>query len=387
MNTKTEALSVLHAGFIVEPSSGVLQQMEFEMILAERASVPWTSALFSRLRGRSSVSIGANRYFSVNKFLTRLNYYLWLRKRMADYDVLLLRYSLADPVQWLFLLSITKPVYLVHHTIEEHQFRALPGVMGMMKKFIECRVGPKCLRLANGSVAVTNEIGRYERRRFPCPDDYPIFIYPNGVLMDQANSQEFACTLGSKIDGHIHLLFVASLFTSWQGLDLLLDSIENSESVFTLHLVGEVYEADLVRCCNDNRVVLHGQLDSAEMRKIEQICSVAVGSLALHRKSLNEACALKVRQYLHAGLPVYSSHKDVFPDEFPFYRIGAVDIDLVLDYAREMLNTSRCTVRAQATPYIDKKRLWENLYQSINIDYKRRCPEMAIKVSERVVGS
>ena len=37
---------------------------------------------------------------------------------------------------------------------------------------------------------------------------------------------------------------------------------------------------------------------------------VAIGTLALHRKGMSEACALKTRQYLAYGLPVVLGHED-----------------------------------------------------------------------------
>lgn len=37
---------------------------------------------------------------------------------------------------------------------------------------------------------------------------------------------------------------------------------------------------------------------------------IAIGTLGLHRKSMNEASPLKVRHYLALGLPVISAHTD-----------------------------------------------------------------------------
>ena len=39
-------------------------------------------------------------------------------------------------------------------------------------------------------------------------------------------------------------------------------------------------------------------------------CVIAFGTLALHRKQMNEACPLKVREYLAFGLPVVIGYGD-----------------------------------------------------------------------------
>ena len=46
---------------------------------------------------------------------------------------------------------------------------------------------------------------------------------------------------------------------------------------------------------------------------------IAIGTLALHRKGMNEACALKVREYLALGLPVILAYDDTdFPNDTSF---------------------------------------------------------------------
>src|SRR5207249_2857500 len=66
-------------------------------------------------------------------------------------------------------------------------------------------------------------------------------------------------------------------------------------------------------------VHVHGVLDRAQLHRLLAQVDVGVGTLALHRKGLEEASALKVREYLALGLPVVLGNADTdFPDGADF---------------------------------------------------------------------
>ena len=46
------------------------------------------------------------------------------------------------------------------------------------------------------------------------------------------------------------------------------------------------------------------------MERFYETADVGVGTLALHRNGMNEACPLKTRQYLACGLPIVYAHTD-----------------------------------------------------------------------------
>ena len=87
--------------------------------------------------------------------------------------------------------------------------------------------------------------------------------------------------------------------------------------------------------------------------------------MRVDNKGLTQACTLKVRDYLAAGVPVVSGHDDVFPDDFPFYRRTGTDIDAMLAAAREWRAVDRLTVREAARPYIDKVELVRRLHEEL----------------------
>jgi len=80
---------------------------------------------------------------------------------------------------------------------------------------------------------------------------------------------------------------------------------------------------------------------------------------------MEEACTLKVREYLAVGLPVFSGYTDVFPEEFRFYRKGSASIEEILAYAREVSTCDKEQVASDASKYISKKSILERFYHDL----------------------
>lgn len=291
---------------------------------------------------------------------TRLHrdYFRWLQRMAPNYDVILMRYNASDPMQGGFIKDISTPVFLVHHTLEVpelmHSYRSCDKwIRVALERFSERRSA----NAARGIVAVTEEILDYERHRTGNPRKHG-YVYPNGIHypaqpgtlpQDERTNQP-------------EILFVASHFAHWHGLDLLLDSIERSSSRFILHLAGTLNPQDQARAARDDRIHLHGLLRIEEIQALSQRCWLGLSSFALERKDMGQACTLKVREYLLNGLPVYANYRDVFPDGFAYYRSGPPDIEQILRYGQSIRSTSRCTVAEAARPFISKSALLLGLH-------------------------
>lgn len=72
---------------------------------------------------------------------------------------------------------------------------------------------------------------------------------------------------------------------------------------------------------------------------------------------MRQACPLKVREYLKAGLPAYGGYEETFPPDAAFYRSGAADLGKIIQFAYEMRDVSPAVTLDAATPYIDKRQL------------------------------
>ncbi|MCX7867577.1 MAG: hypothetical protein N2438_10690, partial [Limisphaera sp.] len=66
-------------------------------------------------------------------------------------------------------------------------------------------------------------------------------------------------------------------------------------------------------------VEVHSSLNRLDYERLLSRADAGIGSLALHRLGLTEACPLKTREYLAYGLPVIIGYKDSdFPSGAPF---------------------------------------------------------------------
>lgn len=107
-----------------------------------------------------------------------------------------------------------------------------------------------------------------------------------------------------------NLVFIGSPGQAWHGLDKIYLLAEILKKC-TINIVGPSKEY----CVNQwktlpKNVVFHGYLSAEESKRIIKNMDVGIGTLALHRKKMHEACPLKVRQYLAQGLPVIAASKD-----------------------------------------------------------------------------
>lgn len=364
-------MRVLHAAVMLRPPSGIINQMRWEREAACELGLDWSVKIFcpsgwaqpeNIIVNSKSVTAGYNGFLrKIYAWLRiRIEYYFWVMNNQHDFDVFLIRYSVHDPFQFFLLKrlkSINKEVYTVHHTLETPELKMMDGIIGNIRSVFENIIGYFSLKNVTGIVGVTNEIVQYERSRvsFNLSDQ---IVYPNGI--SYIANTENDCRKDKP-----ELLFIASFFSEWHGLDLLIDSVKKSKKDFILHVVGEVSDQDYKSIVEDDRILLHGRLSKNEISSLSRSCWLGLGSFALERKSMAEACTLKVREYLKNGIPVYSGHTDVFPISFPFYRCGAVDIISILDYAYLMRNIEKGDIANESKKYIDKKYLTKSLYEDL----------------------
>nr|WP_257230019.1 glycosyltransferase family 1 protein [Acinetobacter sp. YH12251] len=286
----------------------------------------------------------------------KYEYYNWLSEQQNKFDIILLRYSVHDPFLLKFLKEAKIPIYLVHHTLELPELRSF-NTVGKIRGFLEEKIGGKCIDESYGIICVTNEIKKFEISRLSKANvNKPTYIYPNGILLKNNTS------LSDKREDIPELLFVASYFFDWHGLDLILKDIINNNDDFILHIIGRVddWQKDIIKV--DSRVRFHGLKSTKEIQEIAERCWVGLSSFSLDRKGMTEACTLKVREYLSMGLPVYAGHKDVFLEDFSYYMFGSPKIDFILAYAKKMRNINRIEIRSEANELINKEILLLNLY-------------------------
>ncbi|WP_163833058.1 glycosyltransferase [Spartinivicinus ruber] len=363
-------IKVLHAASLLRPPAGILNQMQWEQEAAYELGLAWDVRLYCPVHSTSKKDITvfdeSVDFKSLTKVTSKLkawvqcrkNYYRWLMSLVNEYDIFVLRYYVHDPFQYWFVKNSPKPIYFVNHTLEVPELALSGGISGFIRSSCERLLGKYTLSNAEGVIGVTNEIIEYEKQRSGKNSNINLLAYPNGIVF---NNDEII----DKRSEIPEILFVASYFDSWHGLDLLLDNLKSNKDKFVLHLVGELSDRDLEISKTDPRVILHGKLSHKEIKELSEKAWVGLSSFALNRKKMKEACTLKVREYLMLGLPVFAGYRDVFGDDFPFYMDGKPCIKNILSFGHDMRKASKSAVASASRKYIDKKILLTKLFSEL----------------------
>jgi hypothetical protein len=372
-------LRILHSAILTYPSIGIVNQMEWEAEAAFSLNINWYTLLYCprdlNIEGHAFIKKSRTNLFNIrskwrylfNWFKFKFEYYVELKKNEKKIDLFILRYSILDPFQFLFLIFVKKPVFFLHHTLEIEELKIGRSNIFNLKVLCESIFFSFNTLLSNGIVAVTNEILRYEKRRLLFLNNIKFyFLYPNGIKFDY-NNQVFKYNQRKSV---INIMFIAGYFHAWHGLDLVVSNCKLSDLEFKLHIVGDIDKVNKNLILNDPRFVYHGKLNKDEIKLLSLSCDVGLSSFALFRKSMTEACTLKTREYLSLGLPVYSGHPDVFPDNFQFYKIGFPKIKDILDYGNEMRKFSKLDIIEKSKIFIDKKILLSNFYSDLVEKYR-----------------
>jgi len=353
-------MKVIHTGIQSEPAIGVLRQLEAETRSSENLGIEWHSVLYTgkdvpgKVHKRSTVS-------SERRFAFRLAYYKWLFRKSKDFDIILLRYSVYDPLQLLFVLFSRRTIYTVHHTLEVPE---LSMSSSKVKTLMERLLGPITLSLADGIIAVLPDILEYEMQRRLIKRKINFKVYTNGV--DYTANVEFPTTefrtQHETISPAPELLFVSSVFQPWQGLEDLYNAAATFKGDFICHVVGELTDQQKHLLSKDNRFLAHGLQNKEYISKLIAHSDIGLSNLSAHKKDMHNVPALKVREYLMEGLAVYAGHGDMLPNDFKYYCHGTVDLNSITQYALKHRHNDRALVSEVSRPHIEKETLLKDLH-------------------------
>ncbi|YCM42631.1 glycosyltransferase [Verrucomicrobiaceae bacterium 227] len=354
-------MRIVHILFSFGNPLGIRKQIQVEEAAAFDLGLNWVVKF--GLPGHS-IQKSLKVLTQVSKLWYRVKFHFKLLKSLKKTDVVLLRYAPCDVIQLLYVILAPQKVVLLHHTLELPELRILKSKIRLTRVWLEVCSGFLVRNFAYGICGVTEEIRLHQikRRKRPCPS----FEFPNGIHVESSRPS----SRDQRHYGTPRLLFVASDFVPWHGLDILLEKVRETGVEFILDVVGKVHANHLETAANDERVIFHGVLDQDKLTKLIDSADVGLSCFALERKGMKEACPLKVREYLSHGLPVYSGHRDVFPTDFPFYKTGECSIECICDYALKLRSVRCCDVIEKSIIYINKDRIMKRLYQTIYASIK-----------------
>jgi hypothetical protein len=208
-------------------------------------------------------------------------------------DLIYLRYGLfCFPLQKIFAIA---PVVVELNTLDQQEYQ----YRGAMYYWIN-RIGRQIiLSRAAGFTSTSEEIAQHPTNiRF----DKSTIVISNGI---ELSNFEVLPPTHNMVP---RMVFIGTPGYPWHGVDKIIEFAILKPDIH-IDIIG-YSRNDLKMEEIPKNVACHGFLQSNEYKKIFTTCDAAIGTLALHRKDMEEASPLKVREYLIHGLPVIIGYRD-----------------------------------------------------------------------------
>ena len=344
---------IAHVTLILQDVPGIANKLEAQAEICSEAKIPIDFYWLAGTEGPNPNSFDSLKIQRLNyssPFRLRYKQAKILSELQVDYDKIILRYPLWDPVLFLFIKN-KKNIILEHHTMEYEELFAQKS----WRRFTEKFFATTWLRSFGAFTAVSKEIEKYHSQK-RLGEQKSIFI-PNSIKVGSEPLQNLS-------NKGLRMIFVASRFDAWHGLDLILEVLSRSDLDFQLDIVGKCLSGEEKKFEQDKRFNFLGSMDVQVLRASYKNYSLAVGSLAMIRNGMKEASTLKVREYLAHGLPVILSYNEVaFPENFPYIcNMNGFELGKFIAFKEKLHGVSKEQVRTTAKPYIDGEVINKQLY-------------------------
>lgn len=230
-------------------------------------------------------------------------------------------------------------VVIEHQTKELEEYRLGKSMRNRVSVIIESLFGRSFRNRADGRVAVTSEIMRYEAGR--ASRTVPSIVVPNGINVGTIPPRS-SFPHDPKVFRIIGLANVAP----WHGYDRIIDAMQRYDGDVKVEFIiaGSIStDTALQGLCQEkgmtDRVRFIGTIDNDTFCEMASSFDLAVGAMAPQRVGLSEICSLKHREYCAIGIPfVYSGEDPDFPSEFPFAirgeMEGRIDLGSIIEKVR-----------------------------------------------------
>jgi len=137
---------------------------------------------------------------------------------------------------------------------------------------------------------------------------------------------------------------------SWHGLDRVVDSIKDYKGniKINLHIIGKIDYNELKSLDPDAATIqYHGYKKGRALDEIMKNMNLAISTMSLFKKDMEEACSLKTREYIARGIPFVLGYKDsdlqYVDKEEKFYlkfpnNSSPITMDHIIEFAAKMSN-------------------------------------------------
>lgn len=215
---------------------------------------------------------------------------LWNMLRKVSPDIIYARYTLALPDIIRVATKIPTVVEVNSDDILEYKHYSLPV------RFFNRLTRGALLKKVAGLVFVTKELEHsrhfvnYSKKRVVIPNGIDLASFP----VHEAPKNARPC-----------LVFIGTPGLAWHGIDKIIQMASLFDE-WDFKIIG----MDAVAEMHPPNMQFYGYLKKDEYEKIMEGADVAIGSMALHRKGMHEACPLKVRECLAFGIPMIIAFQD-----------------------------------------------------------------------------
>jgi len=207
-------------------------------------------------------------------------------------DVIYLR--LAMYVYPVHQLTRIAPVVGEINTNDLEQHKELGTVLSLYNRLTRGIL----LKRVSGLVSVSEELAR--------DASYISYRKPMRVISNGIDLSAFL-PLDAPNNETPRMVFIGTPGYSWHGVDKL---VELARTFPDLHIDIVGYDQLPEHAPLPQNLTLHGCLNADSYRKVMAGCDLAISTLALHRKGMEEACPLKTRECLAYGLPMVLPYVD-----------------------------------------------------------------------------
>jgi len=206
-------------------------------------------------------------------------------------DIIYLRYGLYSyPLHQLFKIA---PVAVEINANDADEYRT----RGMFFYLFNRLTRGIILSLSSGLIPVTNELGEINARF-----EKPVCVISNGIDLNASQP------MPAPKNKTPVLTMIGSPGMDWHGMDKLIPFAKKYPEL-QIHIIG-YSPADFAEQLPEN-MIAHGYLKQAQVKVILETTDVEFGTLALHRKKMEELPPLKIREALAFGIPVIIAYKDM----------------------------------------------------------------------------
>jgi len=208
------------------------------------------------------------------------------------------------------------------------------------------------LRRVTGFVTISHEIANLPTiTKF----DKPVIVIPNGIDLNSLKA------VPAPTNPNPRIAFAGNPGPSWNGIDKLLWLAQKTPQI-QIDMIGYTREDLETFDVVPENVICHGFMPVDQVYEILQNADVACGTLALHRKKLDENSALKIREALALGLPIILAYFDTDISEHNFDFVLQLtntennvheNLDRIRDFVFQMVG--KRADRDRIAPLIDQR--------------------------------